>query len=497
MRLLASDIIALHRPTPCELRIYLRHNGTPEAAPGPFDEVLRRLGMRHEEQHLNALGATVDLSRVREQERIQETLKSIAANAPVIYQPAFLHNCQIDGIDVTVVGTPDFLILDGDNYRIRDSKLSLHIDEDQHPEILLQVQAYGWLYEKSCGRPPKAIEVHAGTGVIVSVPYDGGVAALHELRRILTLKRLTTQPYEPVGWSKCGGCGFYDSCWKAAVNVADISLIPDVDQSLARALRHDGVIGRKDLLKRFDVVALGEYKRPRGDKMVRVGNAAERILLQAEVLEQNQERVLTSPGVPNIPNYVMFDLEGMPPHLNEIDKIYLWGMQVFGDKPSKFRAAVSGFGPDGDQQGWKDFLKAAKDILLEYGDLPFVHWASYEKTYISKYIKRYGDPDGIAARILANLCDLLPITRNSLVLPLPSYSLKVVEEHVGFKRTQDEYGGAWAMATFIEATETQDKAKRDELMGQILTYNEEDLAATWAVLEWLRSRKPAAAATSP
>jgi predicted RecB family nuclease len=85
---------------------------------------------------------------------------------------------------------------------------------------------------------------------------------------------------------------------------------------------------------------------------------------------------------------------------------------------------------------------------------------------------------------------LLPLTKASVVLPLPSYSLKVVEQHVGFKRTQDEFGGDWAMATFIEATETDDQAKRDELMGKILTYNEEDLAAMWAVFEWLRSRKP-------
>jgi len=491
MRLVASDIITLHRPSPCELRIYLRHNAAPEAAPGPFDEVLRRLGIRHEEQHLKTLGACpVDLSQVPEQDRITETQKAIAAQAPVIYQPAFLCSCQIEGIDVAIVGTPDFLILDGDNYRIRDSKLSLHIDEDQHQEILLQVQTYGWLYEKICGRPPKAIEVHAGTGAIVGVPYDGGVAALHELARILTLKRLTAQPYEPVGWNKCGGCRFYDSCWKAAVNVADVALIPNVDQSLARTLHAEGVVGRTDLLSRFDALTLSEYKRPRGDKLIRVGKAAERILLEAEVLEQGQERVLSSPTIPLSPNYVMFDLEGMPPHLNEIDKIYLWGMQVFGDKPSKFRAAVSGFGPDRDQQGWKAFLEAATGIFEEYGDVPFVHWASYEKTYISKYIKRYGDPDGIAGRVLANLCDLLPITKNCVVLPLPSYSLKVAEEYVGFKRTQDEYGGDWAMATFIEATETEDKAERDKLMGQILTYNEEDLAATWAVFEWLRSRKP-------
>src|SRR5581483_3854527 len=427
MRLIASEIITLHRPTPCELRVHLRYKDAPEAEPGPFDEVLRRLGMRHEAQHLKTLGAYVDLSRVPEQDRVKETLKAIATKAAVIYQPAFVHACQIDGVDVAIVGTPDYLILDGNDYRIRDSKLSLHIDEEQHPEILLQVQAYGWLYEKTCGLRPKALEVHAGTGAIVGVRYDGGAAALQELRKILALKLLAAQPYEPVGWSKCGGCGYYEPCWKAAVDVTDIALIPDVDQSLARTLHADGVVSRRDLINRFDVPTLSEYKRPRAGKMVRVGKAAERILREAEVLERGQELILSSPAIPSSPNYVMFDLEGMPPHLNEIDKVYLWGMQVFGEKPSKFKAAVSGFGVDGDRESWDSFLKIAKGLFDEYGDLPFVHWASYEKTYVSKYKKRYGDPDGIADRVLANLCDLFPLTKASVVLPLPSYSLKVVE----------------------------------------------------------------------
>jgi predicted RecB family nuclease len=104
------------------------------------------------------------------------------------------------------------------------------------------------------------------------------------------------------------------------------------------------------------------------------------------------------------------------------------------------------------------------------------------------YVKRYGDSAGIAARILQNLLDLFPITKASVILPLPSYSLKVVEQYVGFKRTQDEYGGSWAMAQFILATETDDEAERNSLMAEILKYNEEDLAATWAVFEWLRKK---------
>ena len=165
--------------------------------------------------------------------------------------------------------------------------------------------------------------------------------------------------------------------------------------------------------------------------------------------------------------------------------------------PSKFMAAVAGFGPDGDKEGWFAFLDLAQKLFGRYGDIPFVHWASYEKTNLSKYVKRYGDPHGTAARVLTNLLDLFTIGKNSIVLPLPSFSLKVVEKYVGFKRTQDEYGGDWAMAKFIEATETQDRQKRDELMTQICKYNEEDLAATWYVFDWLRLKHPWAQAARP
>jgi predicted RecB family nuclease len=187
----------------------------------------------------------------------------------------------------------------------------------------------------------------------------------------------------------------------------------------------------------------------------------------------------------------MFDLEGMPPYLDELEQIYLWGMQVYGKRPSAFMGVTAGFGADGDCEGWVAFLDTVKKIFDYYGDIPFVHWHHYEKTHINQYIERYGDPNGTAARLLTNLLDLLPITKGAVALPLPSYNLKVVEEYVGFKRTQDEYGGSWAMAQFILATETEDEGERNLRMAEILKYNEEDLAATWAVFEWLRTKPTA------
>jgi predicted RecB family nuclease len=489
MRLTASDFASCHRPTRCDLRVFLRHHREQEAEPGPYELVLRRLGLRHERDHLATLGTFANASAASLEEQVKKTADAIGRKVSVLYQPAFVATERICGTDVEIVGVPDYLILDGDGYLIRDSKMARRIDEENHPEILLQLQLYGWLFEKSCGVAPKGLQVHCGTGEITTIPYDGGKSALQELERLLAIKRLTAEPYEPVGWTKCLGCGYTDRCWAQAEKNGDVALVYCVDQNLARTLHSQGVRTRKELLAKYDVTSLSELKRPYGSREQRVGKAAERILRFADAMERKEEIVLSAPAIPPSRNYVMFDLEGMPPHLDELGKIYLWGAQVFGENPSEFRVALSGFGGDGDKQGWLSFLENARQIFEAYGDIPWVHWAPYEETYLRRYVKRFGDPEGVAARVEANLFDLLTVTRDSLVLPLASFSLKVVEDYVGFERKEAEYGGAWAMATFIEATETSDETKRKELMDKIVAYNKEDLEATWAVFKWLTRRK--------
>ena len=488
MRLTASDIVCLYRPEPCSLRVYLREHGIAESEPGAYDQIIEKLGQRHEQGHLATLGTYEDIGAVERDRRVSRTLEAIRSRVPVIYQAEFECDFTINGSPVTVVGRPDFLILDSDNYIIRDSKLSRKVDEDHHEEIALQLQLYGVLFACAVGIPAIRLEVHTGTGAIVEVPYDGGAAALGKLAEVLALKQMTTEPYEPVGMSKCGSCGFADHCWPRAVEQQDVSLVMEVDQGLARQLHADGINTAAELVSGYDSTRLSELKRPWGAKQQKVGKKAEKILLNAEVLTSGKERILAPVTIPIRENYVMFDLEGLPPQLDDLEKIYLWGMQVFGKKPGNFMGVTSGFGVDGDREGWEKFLDTANSIFTEYGDIPFVHWHHYERVHIEMYVKRYGDPNGIAARVLRNLLDLLPITKASVILPLPSYSLKVVEQYVGFKRTQDEYGGSWSMAQFILATETDDENERNARMAEILRYNEEDLAATAAVFEWLRSK---------
>jgi len=488
VRLTASDFYTFFRPSKCESRIYLKHIGREEAPPGPYEEALFRLGERHEASHLGTFPEYMNLKEGTIEEREKKSREALQQGASVIYQAVLRTTHELCGVKYEILGEPDFLMRHGNDYIIRDSKISRRITEKDHPEILRQLEIYGWLYERSTGKPPIALQVHAGTGDIVEVPYDSGAAALQILEYMASLKTAESEPYSPVGWSKCGGCPFHGHCWPRAEANNDVALIPGIDQNLATTFKGRGITTIEELIRSFDEDSLSELRRPWGTGMRRVGKDAAKILRMARAISENKEILIKPLSIPDNSNYVMFDLEGLPPQLDELEKIYLWGMQVFGQEASDFMPSVAGFGKEGDREGWEGFLTNASAIFDKYGDIPFVHWHHYERVKIGLYEERYGDRDGIAERVKLNLLDLLRVTQESIALPLPSYSLKVVEKHIGFKRTLEEVAGDWAMAKYIEAVETEDSEKRNEVMNEILVYNREDLEVTWAVLNWLKSK---------
>ena len=181
----------------------------------------------------------------------------------------------------------------------------------------------------------------------------------------------------------------------------------------------------------------------------------------------------------------MFDLEGMPPtHRRDREDLHLGPAAVRRGRrpvPRRRRRLRRARRP----RGLGGLPREADAIFAEHGDVPFVHWASYEQAKINLYLERYGDRDGVAERVKDNLLDLLPITRDSVAVPLSGYGLKEIETLTGYERQLEEFGGEWSMARYIEATETRDEAERAAIMDEILAYNREDLEATWAVMEWL------------
>lgn len=485
MQLSSQDLVTLYRPSLCSARIYLRAHQVPEAEPTAWDKVLRELGERLEATHLTKFPIHADMRSGSIDTRVAATQQAVQSQQPVIYQGVLRAPFPGAPGDV-VVGIPDFLIAQGSGYIIRDCKLSRHVGEDHHPEILRQLELYGWLFQTTFGMAPVALEVVLGDGSIVDLVVNTGQHAIDDLQQIRQIALQQEASYTPVGWSKCQGCSFHNFCWGAAKASQDVAVLPDLDQSAAVALHDQGITNISDLLAHHDETSLAAVPRPWGSRMQRIGNRATTVLQQARALQDNAVLQIAPLALDLGPNVVMFDFEGMPPYLDETEKIYLWGLRVYGDLPSDYLAAVSDFGDDGDRNGWMSFLANCQQVFNDYGDIKFVHWHYYEQTNLKRYLDRYEDTNGIGQRVLNSCFDLYRAVKKSLIFPLPSYSLKVIEQYIGYQRTRKDFGGEWSMAQYVKAVETEDPELRDRLMADIQQYNREDLEATWAVLQWLK-----------
>src|ERR1700693_813972 len=256
----------------------------PDAERSDFEELLARLGGRHEKAHLETLPDIFDLSGFDEDVCKRDTLTAIRASAPAIYHARFRAPIDIDGEICELVGEPDFLIRDGGGYRIRDSKLARRVDDDHHPEV------------------------HAGSGEIVPVPQDGGEAALGFLRKLRRMRLAAENAYEPVGWSKCGGCGYFDLCWKQAEAANDIALLPVVSQARAIELRAHGIATIREVPVAIENPVLRELFY-QGKRKPRLRDFALRLLRSAEAHISGAVIVIAPPAIPDAPNFVVLDLE--------------------------------------------------------------------------------------------------------------------------------------------------------------------------------------------
>jgi predicted RecB family nuclease len=212
------------------------------AEPSPYAQVIRRLGMLHERRHLETFKVFEDLSVIHSgDELLERTKAAIEAGSPMIYQGLLRCDVRIAGVDWEVSGRPDFLIKDELGYKIRDSKMSRRITIKDHPEIILQMQTYAWLFDRVFQNPASSLEVHRGDGKVDPVDYAGPDPVLNALREVVVIRQLRSEPFAPVGFTKCGACGFHDYCWQRAEDERSVALMIDVDKDLATTLHDMGI----------------------------------------------------------------------------------------------------------------------------------------------------------------------------------------------------------------------------------------------------------------
>ncbi|MBN1367031.1 MAG: TM0106 family RecB-like putative nuclease [Dehalococcoidales bacterium] len=479
----------LFQPSYCERRVWLATNKPELAIPDTdFIELIQEKGTALEKNRVEKIGPveTPEYPEFQFPTGFAQTCKMIELKVPIIYQGIFISK------DQQLMSIPDLLIFNKKKKRYIVQEIKLATNLRAHPEIELGLGLTGILAKEVLGYKP-ILEVVTGDGNLISPYITPDVEFVKQgMKLINELKHLDKMPFEPSGWSKCNPCPFFSYCWDEDWKKHHVCTISGIEQGMSRALWEKGITTWAIMLKKGSAIA--DVKFQRGSQTQRIGSTrADKFLRQARCLSKIKHEIIASLTLPN--GYspgerpiVIFDVENNMPIFEELGlpvDVYLWGLLLVTAKTTKQELIIAPKGPNGDRKGWRMFLSTMAHIFEKYGDIPIVHFSAHEKTKVCAYITDFGDVHSTGQRVLDNLWDLYRAILNTVTLPVPSYSLKEIEKFVGFKRTQEEYGGTWSIVRYNEYLEAKTNKEADKILKEIKTYNGEDLLATYEVYKWM------------
>jgi len=444
---------------------FVLHADAEEVAADPFDELIRALGDAHEAEVLAGFDTVVTAQSAEHTQRL------IEAGTPVIYQPQFIDQ------ELGVTGTPDFLIREGEAYRVADAKLALSVEKKK--AIKAQLGAY-----RRLAKSELPARVYLGDGEVVDIdPTDDTIAEAF-ISEMQALASTGEQPATHYSYTKCTPCPFSDRCVPVFKQTDELTLNPAVQARAAEGLRRQG-IETLAALAASDPDTLADVPYLKG--LVK----KERAVLQARSLKTGEIFCVDTLSLP-AGDYIHFDVESDPMAHGGAGEVYLWGFLTPPYDGSGFDYVWKAR-DETDEGAWSAFLAKLEDYRRRF-ELPIlVHYSNYERTQIRRYAERFGDTGHLTVRWLLGedgpLLDLQKLVKDAMVLPVMSYGLKSIcrDPHlVNFQWRLEESGSQWSVVRYYDYLGAETDAAAERIKVEILTYNEDDVRATEALVAWLQ-----------
>jgi predicted RecB family nuclease len=404
----------------------------------------------------------------------------------VIYQMPFVH----EGIR----GIADFLVRVDDpaegyvNYEPIDAKLTR---SEGKPGHVLQLCFYADALEALTGMAPREMHLWLGSGVQESLrveefrPYWRRLR--HQLAELLNRDQIIGTKPEPC--DHCDYCEFNPLCdarWRDEDSLVFVANIRSPERT---ALESVGVRTVVELSKRSDAVPeLHE------ESLARLTRQA---ALQVESRQRPDEPpvfTLVEPaedpvfghGFDHLPapdeGDIFFDFEGHPFWTPRYDLFFLSGLY--------YRDAQGSWSYD---QRWAHDLDAQALMVNElveffaarrkrFANMHVYHYNHTERSSLER-LTRGTETESLFTSLVATglFVDLYLIAKNSMQVGTESYGLKHLERLTGFERRGGIEQGAGAVVEYEQYMTTKDP----QLLDDIARYNEDDVAATMALRDWL------------
>ncbi|HET7668243.1 MAG TPA: TM0106 family RecB-like putative nuclease [Mycobacterium sp.] len=492
----ASDLAAASRCEYALLRALDAKLGRGPGVDGEDDELLRRtieLGDAHERRILEEFIARHGDGVVRIgrpaytlaafQSAARATAEAFARRPPVVYQAALF--------DGRFVGFADFVVAEGDGYRVLDTKLARRAKI----QALLQIAGYADAL-RGMGVPiANTVGLILGDRTTVDYPVDDLIPVYRQQRDHLRgLLDAHLASGAPVSWGDptVAACMRCECCVPHVVEDDDVLLVAGMRMTQRDTLMAAGIGTVADL-----AVSTGPVDGMAASTLAGLRTQA-RLQVQQRDTGAPQFEIADGDALGALPaknpGDLFFDFEGDP--LWTDDGVtwgleYMWGVLDTADNFTPLWADDR----RSERKTFTDFLKLVRKRRRRYPDMHIYHYAAYERTKLLELAARYGIcEDEVDDLLRADvLVDLFPIVRSSLRVGTPSYSLKALEPlYMGSELRSGEVTNAAASITQYERYRALlDDGRADEaaaVLKEIRDYNEYDCRSTRRLRDWLLLR---------
>ncbi len=409
----------------------------------------------------------------------------------VIYQMPLL----VDGVR----GIADFLIRVPEpepgfaSYEPVDAKLTRTTAKPGHA---LQLCFYADAIERMLGQPPRMMHLWLGSGEMESLLVEQFRPYWRRLRRQLIdrLERDDATDTRPEPCQHCEVCEFAGECereWRQRDSLVYVAHIRTPER---QALERGGVESVAELSVRSTGVAdLAEENLRRLRRQAALQVASRRrpdSPPEYEAITPGEDPVyghgfekLPEPDVGD----VFFDFEGHPFWSPQHDLFFLAGLYV-----------RDGGGVWRYEARWAHDLEQQRSMIAGLVD----YFASRRRAFPAMHVYHYNhtersslerlvigsDSESLLATLVATglFIDLFDVVRNAVRVGTESYGLKSLERVTGFVRRGGIDEGAGAVVEYEAYMNSRDPT----LLEEIARYNEDDVAATMALRDWLVSLRP-------
>ncbi len=489
----------------------------------PGAELLRKLGLEHEQKYLTKLKSLgLRITEISTDTlwsvAAETTREAMAAGVDVIYQATFLQDPWGGRADfLRRVETPSKL---GDwSYEAVETKLA----KSTKARALIQLCLYSELVAAIQGREPDRMHVVLGRG---AQPEEFStqryLAYFRKVKRefqAALAAKPTTNP-EPV--EHCGVCDWFPHCdeqWHADDH---LSLVAGITRNQRSSLVERAVDSVAKLAKlqlpptpKIERIAPAPLFRIREQARVQIagreqGKPVYELLDPEEIRTKTRRRrketnseadesETTEIGTESLrglsalpassPGDLFLDFEG-DPFAFEQGLEYLIGTVTINEDGSPIYDSIWSFDPATEKKAFVEFIKRVNERRTHYPDMHIYHYAPYEPTAIKHLAGRHGVcADEVDELLRAGVfVDLFRVVRQGLRASVESYSIKKMEAFYGFTRAVPLRDATSSLQAFESVLALgDDPANAREILQTIADYNRDDCVSTWHLREWLET----------